>query len=153
MGAMIVLMVLPMPAVADSFGDRVIISPDVSFLWNFQRGVEEVIRFVKFTTPMRIEYSLELLERRIGEMETLVNKSESFVPVVESQYEAEISKIETEILSLDIVSRFVSADYNLTQRLSANIKALEAAAKLAKTSGGYFASAMERTYQCMKVAG
>ncbi len=109
MGAMIVLMVLPMPALADSFG--------------------------------------------VGEMETLVNKSESFVPGVESQYEAEISKIETEIMSLDVVSRFVSADYNLTQRLGANIKALEAAAKLAKTSGGYFASAMERTYQCMKVAG
>ena len=117
-----------------SFKDKVIMTPDVAFLWNFQRGVEEIYRFAKFTSAMRIEYSLELSERRIGEMEVLVDKNESgVVPMVENEYEREIDKIQVDMNSTDIFSTIIQspADIkeNVTQRLQYDINVLNEISK------------------------
>ena len=106
-----------------SFKDRVIFTPDIAFLWNFQRGFEEFYRFVKFTSIMRIDYSLELSERRIGEIEVLASKNKmNIIPVIENEYEIEIDKLQSNFNSSDIFSRLigpinVDIKENVTQRL------------------------------------
>jgi len=106
---------------AQSFKDKVIFSPDVAFLWNFQRGVEEIYRIVKFTSAMRIDYSLELGERRIGEMEVLISKNKTdYIPITEMDYEMEINKITTEMNTTDILSKIIKIsgiNENVTERL------------------------------------
>jgi len=116
---------------AQSFRDKVIISPDISYVWNFQTGFEELYRFVKFTKPMKIEYSLELGERRIGEMEVLIDKNRTdYITFAENLYEREINIIEIELNStagFDILEILKSVNLNKTDvinRLQTQIKVL-----------------------------
>jgi len=139
-----------------SFKDKTIFSPDMAFLWNFQRGVEELYRFVKFTPLLRIEYSLELSERRIGEMEVLTTKNESnIIPMIENEYELEIDKVQSNLNSTDIFSKFIGPvnldiKENVTQRLDYDNKVLDIISKNstepAKTS---LASAIKKTSSCI----
>jgi hypothetical protein len=46
--------ILAISSTGEGFKGKVMFSPEVAFLWNFQRGVEELYRFVKFTTVMRV---------------------------------------------------------------------------------------------------
>jgi hypothetical protein len=130
---LLIFLILSSIAFAQSFKDKVIFSPDIAFLWNFQRGFEEFFRFTKFTPTMRIDYSLELSERRIGEIEVLLNKNNTIlVPRVENDYEIELSKIEVEINSTSIIGMLsVSPDIktNVTQRLQYHIKVLNEISK------------------------
>lgn len=125
---LITFLILSSLALAQSFKDKAIMSPDISFLWNFQRGVEELYRFVKFTSVMRIEYSLELSERRIGEMEVLISKNKpNIVPMIENEYERELDKIQIEINSTDIFSKIIKTvdiKGNVTERLEYENKVL-----------------------------
>jgi len=119
-------------AFAQSFRDKVIISPDISFLWNFQRGFEELYRFVKFTQSMKIVYSLDLADRRVGEMELLIDKNRTdYVIFAESEYEREINNIEFELNStgeFDIIEILESVKSvnktDVIHRLQVQIKVL-----------------------------
>ena len=141
------------------FKDRTIIPPYVAFLWNFQRGAEELFRFVKFSSNMRIEYSLELLERRIGEMEILVNKSKlEYLPTIENGYEIEIDKIILEMNSTDvtdIITKYVvklDINENVTQRLQYDIKILDLLSKeVPEPNKIYFVDAIKKTSICIDV--
>lgn len=89
------LIFLPTIVLAQNFRDKVIISPDITFLWNFQRGFEDFVRFFKFFSKSKIEYSLDLADRRIGEMEVLEDKNKTgMIEVVELEYEREIGRIQ-----------------------------------------------------------
>ncbi|MFH0896553.1 MAG: hypothetical protein V1850_00690 [Candidatus Bathyarchaeota archaeon] len=140
---------------AQSFVEKVLISPDTPFIWNFQRGVEEMLRFAKFSSNQRIQYSLELMERRIGEMELLLNESQQkFIPMVENTYELEADKIVVDMNSSDIFSLVMkSADVkdNVTQRLQYDIKALEAIStkETPIETRGYFTNAIKKTSDCI----
>jgi len=113
-----------------TFKDRVIISPDVSFLWNFQRGFEELLRFVKFTQSMKIEYSLDLADRRVGEMEVLIDKNRTdYIIFAETEYEREIYNIEVELNStdagmFDILQKLELNKTDIISRLQVQIKVL-----------------------------
>jgi len=117
---------------AQSFKEKVLTSPDVSFVWNFQRGFEELMRFLKFTQSMKIGYSLDLAERRIGEMEVLINKSKpDYIIFSESEYEREINNIEFELNStgkfdiIDILESLKSVNKtDAISRLQTQIKVL-----------------------------
>lgn len=136
-----------------TFKNKVIITPDVAFLWNFQRGGEELYRFVKFSSSMRIDYSLELLERRIGEMEVLANESKiSFIPMVESEYEIEMDKIVVEMKSTDIFTIYIKnlenldIKENVTQRLQYDMKVLDFISKgVPESTKIYFDNAFKKT--------
>jgi len=135
-----------------SFKDKVFFSPDVAFLWNFQRGFEELYRFTKFSYLMRIDYSLELCERRIGEMEVLISKNKSqIIPVVENEYEMEIDKIQVNMNSSDIFSKFmgpidIDIKENVTQRLNYNIKVLDNISKnTSQQEKAYLLNAIKKT--------
>ena len=140
-----------------TFKDRVIIPPDVAFLWNFQRGAEELFRFVKFSSTMRIDYSLELIERRIGEMEVLVNKSKlEFIPTIENGYEIEINKIILEMNSTDltdIITKYVinlDIKENVTQRLQYDIKVLDLLSReVSEPNKSYLINAIKKTSICI----
>ena len=140
-----------------TFKDRTIIPPDVAFLWNFQRGAEELFRFVKFSSTMRIDYSLELIERRIGEMEVLVNRSKSeFIPTIENGYEIEIDKIILEMNSTDmtdIITKYVidlDIKENVTQRLQYDIKVLDLLSKeVPEPNKSYLINAIKKTSDCI----
>jgi len=142
-----------------TFKDRVIIPPDVAFLWNFQRGAEELFRFVKFSSTMRIDYSLELIERRIGEMEVLVNKSKlEFIPTIENGYEIEINKIILEMNSTDltdIITKYVinlDIKENVTQRLQYDIKVLDLLSReVSEPNKCYLVNAIKKTSICIDV--
>jgi hypothetical protein len=142
-----------------TFKDRIIIPPDVAFLWNFQRGAEELYRFVKFSSTMRIDYSLELIERRIGEMEVLVNKSKlEFIPTIENGYEIEIDKIILEMNSTDmtdIITKYVinlDIKENVTQRLQYDIKVLDLLSReVPEPNKSYLMSAIKKTSICIDV--
>jgi len=142
-----------------TFKDRVIIPPDVAFLWNFQRGAEELFRFVKFSSTMRIDYSLELIERRIGEMEVLVNKSKlEFIPTIENGYEIEINKIILEMNSTDltdIITKYVinlDIKENVTQRLQYDIKVLDLLSReVSEPNKSYLVNAIKKTSICIDV--
>jgi len=148
--------ILASVTVSESFKDKVIFSPDMAFLWNFQRGVEELYRFVKFTPLLRVEYSLELSERRIGEMEVLTTKNESnIVPMIENEYELEIDKVQSNLNSTDIFSKFIGPvnldiKENVTQRLDYDNKVLDIISKNstepAKTS---LINAIKKTSSCI----
>jgi hypothetical protein len=152
--SLIIFLAFSSLVLAQSFKDKVIFSPDISFLWNFQRGVEEIYRIIKFTSTMRIQYSLELCERRIGEMEVLINKSKiNFVPIPETDYEMEIDKIESEMNSTDIFSKIITIPdikENVTERLNYDNKILNIilsnATEPAKT---YVANAIKKTSNCI----
>jgi len=140
-----------------TFKDRTIIPPDVAFLWNFQRGAEELFRFVKFSSTMRIDYSLELIERRIGEMEVLVNRSKlEFIPTIENGYEIEIDKIILEMNSTDmtdIITKYVidlDIKENVTQRLQYDIKVLDLLSKeVPEPNKSYLINAIKKTSTCI----
>jgi hypothetical protein len=140
-----------------TFKDRTIIPPDVAFLWNFQRGAEELFRFVKFSSTMRIDYSLELIERRIGEMEVLVNRSKlEFIPTIENGYEIEIDKIIVEMNSTDmtdIITKYVidlDIKENVTQRLQYDIKILDLLSKeVPEPNKSYLINAIKKTSTCI----
>lgn len=90
----VLLIFLPAIVLAQNFRDKVIISPDITFLWNFQRGFEDFIRFFKFFSKSKIEYSLDLADRRIGEMQVLEDKNKTgMIEVVELEYERKIGRI------------------------------------------------------------
>lgn len=113
---------------AKSFKDEVIMSPTFGFLWYFQRGVEEVLRFTKFTPTMRVGYSLSLSDRRVGEMEMLTEKNNTdLVPTVEKIYETEIGKIENDLkesILSTIIGLSPEVKSNVTQRLDNQINTL-----------------------------
>jgi hypothetical protein len=137
-----------------TFKDKVIFSPDVSFLWNFQRGVEEIYRIVKFSSTMRIDYSLDLCERRIGEMEVLIDKNKtSFIPITETDYEVELDKIKYEMNSTDIFSKIVKPSNikgNVTERLEYNNKVLNfILSNSTEPSKDYIKNAVEKTLDCI----
>jgi septum formation topological specificity factor MinE len=139
-----------------SFKDKAIFSPDIAFLWNFQRGVEELYRLVKFTPVLRIEYSLELSERRIGEMEVLISKNKSnIVPMVENYYEIEIDKIQVDMNSTDIFSKLIGPvnidiKENVTQRLEYNIKVLDNISKnISEPTKTSLTNAIKKTSSCI----
>jgi hypothetical protein len=137
-----------------SFKDKALIPPDVAFLWNFQRGAEELYRFVKFTSTMRIEYSLELSERRIGEMEILTSKNKTvMIPTIENGYEMEIDKICTEMNTTDIFSKFtmnVDIKHNVTDRLQYDIDVLNLVSKsVPEPKKDYLVSAIKKTSDCI----
>ena len=141
---------------AQSFKDRVLISPDVPFIWNFQRGVEELYRLIKFSSIMRVEYSLGLCERRIGEMEILATKNKSnFIQIIESEYEIEVDKIQNNMNSTDIFSKFIgpiSSDIkeNVTQRLEYDIRVLDNVLKnTSEPAKTYMANAIKKTSSCI----
>lgn len=138
---------------AQSLKDKVIFSPYISYLWNFQRGVEELYRFVKFTSVMRIGYSLDLSDRRIGEMEVLISKNKSnIIPMVENVYELEIDKIQSEMNSTDIFSSIItqaSIKTNVTQRLEYEVEILNGIAQNATESKDYIESAVKKTSSCL----
>jgi hypothetical protein len=140
-----------------SFKDKVIMSPDVAFLWNFQRGVEELFRFVKFSSTMRIDYSLELSERRIGEMEVLINKSKlEFIPAIDNSYEIEIDKIIVEMNSTDItkiITKYIidlDIKENVTERLQYDIEVLDLLSKkVPEQNKNYLVNAIKKTSVCI----
>jgi hypothetical protein len=142
-----------------SFKDKAIIPPDVAFLWNFQRGIEELFRFVKFSSTMRIDYSLELIERRIGEMEVLVNRSKlEFIPTIENGYEIEIDKIILEMNSTDmtdVITKYVidlDIKENVTQRLQYDIKVLDFISKnIPGQNKEYFDNAVKKTSESIDI--
>ena len=154
--SLIIFLIFSSIAFAQSFKDKVLFSPDVAFIWNFQRGVEELYRLVKFSSLMRVEYSLGLSERRIGEMEVLITKNKSnMVPMVENEYELELDKIQNNMNSTDILSKFIvpiNADIkeNVTQRLQYNNRVLDNisknASEPAKTS---LINAIKKTSGCI----
>jgi hypothetical protein len=139
MSSLIAFLVLPCTVFAQNyiaatttsptFKERVIMPPDVAFLWDFQRGVEEIYRFAKFTSVLRIGYSLELLERRIGEMDVLVNESEgNYIQLVENEYEIELQKVYVEMNTTDIFSQIMENNdikENVTQRLQYDTDVLD----------------------------
>jgi len=151
--------ILASSTISESFKDRVLIPPDVAFLWNFQRGAEELYRFIKFSSTMRIEYSLELLERRIGEMEVLVNKSKlEYIPAIENAYEIEIDKIIVEMNSTDmtdIITKYViniDIKENVTQRLQYDIKVLDMLSReVSEPNKSYLIDAIKKTSICIDV--
>ena len=118
---------------ATNFKDKIIMSPSYGFIWYFQRGVEEALRFTKFTSAMRVGYSLELSDRRVGEMELLTEKNNTdLIPTVGKIYEMEIGKIENE-LSESFLSNILGSSplglspevrTNVTQRLDNQINTL-----------------------------
>jgi len=137
-----------------TFKDKVIFTPDISFLWNFQRGIEEVYRIVKFTTTMRIQYSLELSERRIGEMEVLINKNKtSFFLIAETDYEMELDKIKSEMNSTDIFSKIVKPSNikeNVTERLEYDNKVLNfISSNVTSSTKSYMENAIKKTLDCI----
>ena len=142
-----------------TFKDRTLIPPDVAFLWNFQRGAEELYRFVKFSSTMRVDYSLELLERRIGEMEVLVNKSKlEYIPTIENAYEIEVDKIIVEMNSTDltnIITKYMinlDVKENVTQRLQYDIKVLDLISnQVPESSKNYLMNAIKKTSVCIDV--
>jgi hypothetical protein len=142
-----------------TFKDRTLIPPDVAFLWNFQRGAEELYRFVKFSSTMRIDYSLELLERRIGEIEILVNKSKlEYIPTIENAYEIEVDKIILEMNSTDmtdIITKYVmnlDVRENVTQRLQYDIKVLDLISReVPEPNKSYLIDAIKKTSICIDV--
>jgi len=143
-------------AFAQSFKDKVLISPDVPFLWNFQRGVEELYRLVKFSSIMRVEYSLGLCERRIGEMEILATKNKSnFIQIIESEYEIEVDKIQNNMNSTDVFSKFIGPiisdiKENVTQRLEYDIRVLDNVLKnTSEPAKTYMANAIKKTSSCI----
>jgi len=152
--SLIIFLVLTSLTFAQSFKDKVIFSPDTAFLWNFQRGGEELYRFVKFTSTLRVGYSLDLSERRIGEIEVLISKNKTnIIPKIGNEYELELDKIQEEMGSQDILSLIVkSADIkkNVTERLDYNNKVLNIILKdsdeLAKTS---ILNAVKKTSNCL----
>lgn len=152
--SLILFLIFSSTAFAQSFKDKAIFSPDIAFLWNFQRGVEEIYRFVKFSSTTRIEYSLELGERRIGEMEVLISKNKSnIVPMVENEYETEIDKIKVDVNSTDIFSKFIrhlDIKENVTQRLQYNIKVLNIISKnTSEPTKTYLTNAIKKTSSCI----
>ena len=142
-----------------TFKDRTLIPPDVAFLWNFQRGAEEIFRFIKFSSTMRIQYSLDLIERRIGEMEVLVNKSKlEYIPTLENSYEIEVDKIILEMNSTDmtdIITKYLTdldIKENVTQRLQYDIKILDLLSKeVPEPNKSYLVNAIKKTSVCIDV--
>jgi len=152
--SLILFLIFSSIAFAQSFKDKVIFSPDIAFLWNFQRGVEELYRFIKFSSTTRIEYSLELGERRIGEMEVLISKNKSnIVPMVENEYEIEIDKIKVDVNSTDIFSKFIrplDIKENVTERLNYNNKVLNIISKnVSEPTKTYLVNAIKKTSSCI----
>jgi len=124
---------IPSTIYATNFKDKIIMSPSYGFIWYFQRGVEEALRFTKFTTAMRVGYSLDLSDRRVGEMELLTEKNNTdLIPTVEKIYEMEIGKIENElgesflsnILGSSPLGLSPEVRTNVTQRLDYQINGL-----------------------------
>jgi len=152
--SLILILIFSSLVFAQSFKDRALISPDIAFLWNFQRGVEELYRFIKFTSTMRIGYSLELSERRIGEMEVLINKSKTnLIPMVENEYEVEIDKINSEMNSTDIFSKILKpldVKENVTERLNYDINVLNIiSSNVSEPTKGYLTGAIKKTSSCI----
>jgi hypothetical protein len=152
----LIILIFSSAAFAQSFKEKVLFSPDIAFLWNFQRGFEELYRVVKFTHVMRFEYSLELSERRIGEMEVLIEKNNSnMISIIENEYEIEIDKIQSNMNSTDIFSRLigpviVDIKENVTQRLNYNNKVLNVISKNAVgPAKTYLSNAMKKTSNCI----
>jgi hypothetical protein len=140
---------------AEGFREKVLMSPDVAILWNFQRGAEEFFRMTKFSSIMRIQYSLDLMERRIGEMDLLFNKSEgSLVPMIENNYELEVDKLADQMNTTDLFSIVMTnADVreNVTQRLRYDIKVLGDVkiGNATKETKDYVNSAVKKTSFCI----
>jgi hypothetical protein len=108
----------------------------------------------KFSYTLRIQYSLELMERRIGEMEFLANKSSTgMLPVVGYYYEAEAGKIITEFNSSDIFSyftEFYDIRKNVTERLEYDKSELGLLSKnVSGQSETYIESAVKKTQECI----
>ena len=146
--------ILVISSTGESFKDKVMFSPEVAFLWNFQRGVEELYRFVKFTTVMRVGYSLELGERRIGEMEVLVSKNKTeFVPTIENDYELELNKIEVDLGSKDVLSNIITpidVRKNVTERLNYDKDVLNIiSTNVTEPVKAYFTNAIKKTSSCI----
>lgn len=137
--------------ISQSLRNKVIFSPDVPFLWNFQRGAEELYRFAKFTSVMRVGYSLDLADRRVGEIEVLTDKNESsIVPTVEDAYEMEIDKVQSEMNTPDIFSLVTNRSdivENVTQRLNYDINVLDNITS-PKTKD-YISKAVKKTSGCV----
>lgn len=113
---------VPSITYSTSFKDVVIMSPTYGFIWYFQRGVEEVLRFTKFTPAMRVGYSLELSDRRVGEMEMLAEKNNTdLIPTVEKIYETEIGKIENELGESFLSSILGSSPLGLSPEVRTNV--------------------------------
>jgi len=103
----IIFILLPTIVLAQNFRDKVMISPDITFLWNFQRGFEDFVRFFKFFSKSKIEYSLDLADRRIGEMQVLEDKNKTgMIEVVELEYEREIGRIQDMLNRTSISEEF-----------------------------------------------
>jgi ribosomal protein L15 len=118
----ILLIFLPTIVLAQNFRDKVIISPDITFLWNFQRGFEDFVRFFKFFSKSKIEYSLDLADRRIGEIQTLEDKNKTdMIEVVELEYEREIGRIEAILNRTSISEEFKGM---IIKRLQDQVKVL-----------------------------
>jgi len=118
----ILLILLPTIVLAQNFRDKVIISPDITFLWNFQRGFEDFVRFFKFFSKSKIEYSLDLADRRIGEIQTLEDKNKTdMIEVVELEYEREIGRIEAILNTTSISEEFKDT---VIKRLQDQVKVL-----------------------------
>jgi hypothetical protein len=126
---------VPSITYSTSLKGEVIMSPTYGFIWYFQRGIEEVLRFTKFTPAMRVGYSLDLSDRRVGEMEMLTEKNNTdLIPTVEKIYETEIGKIENELGESFLSSILGSTPLglssevrtNVTQRLDNQINTLNA---------------------------
>jgi hypothetical protein len=137
-----------------SFMDKALIPPDVAFLWNFQRGVEEVMRFVKFSTTMRVAYSLDLMDRRVGELEYLANRSqEAMMPAIANSYELEAEKIMVEMSTEDPMSYYtgnLDIKENVTSRLRDEIKGLEMiSGMVSKETRDIITNAQKRTTVCL----
>lgn len=116
------LIFLPTIVLAQNFRDKVIISPDITFLWNFQRGFEDFIRFFKFFSTSKIEYSLNLANRRIGEMQMLEDKNKTdMIEVVELEYEREIGRIDAVLNTTSVSEEFKDV---IIKRLQDQVKAL-----------------------------
>jgi len=87
--------------------------------WGIQKGFEEIVRIFYI---FKIEYSLDLAQRRVGEIEFLANQNKTdFIPIIENDYEKEIEIIEARVNLTKISSSFKA---KIIRRLQNQIKAL-----------------------------
>jgi len=148
----ILLILLPTIVLAQNFRDKIIISPDITFLWNFQRGFEDFVRFFKFFSKSKIEYSLELSDRRIGEIQTLEDKNKTdMIEVVELEYEREIGRIEAILNRTSISEEFKTI---IIKRLQDQVKVLgDVMEKTPDNLKEKIFSAAKKASECIEVLG
>jgi len=146
------LIFLPTIVLAQNFRDKVIISPDITFLWNFQRGFEDFVRFFKFFSKSKIEYSLDLADRRIGEMQVLEDKNKTgMIEVVELEYEREIGRAEAILNRTSISEEFKEI---AIKRLQDQVKVLaDVHEKAPENLKKNIFNAAKRASECIEVVG